>query len=806
MFFGAQAVAANSQGQGKPAAEGKPAAKGASPGNSKPPASDKQTPGSAATPVPNGVERPTGLNRVMPVASAIIIVLAMISSIVTFAIFTGLTPVKPARWVITAAVTVNFVMVAILIAFILREIFRLWSARARGKAGSRLHVRIVTLFSVVAAVPAILVAVVAAVTLDQGLDRWFSDRTRAIVQTSISVAQSYLREHGQVIRADLLAMANDFDRTRQILVIDDRRMQDFLNAQANVRAVPAAYLLRADRTVVFKAQGRGEREFLLPPANAVAQAADGTPIVIAPGETDQVGAVIKLKNYDDLYLYIARTVDQQVVSYLRDTQANFSEFQRLEQERYGVQLAFALIYVGFALLLMLSAILLGIRFADRLVAPIRSLISAADRVAQGKFDVTVPISEKAGDLDMLTTTFNTMTAEVRSQRNELLRANTTLDGRRRFMEAVLAGVTAGVIGVGRDGRITVINRSAITLLGRGRFVGQPITDVLPEISRIIAHAEAQPRRIVRSEITLNRDDKERTIAVRVASEQADPNDHSLVVTLDDITDLVSAQRSAAWADVARRIAHEIKNPLTPIQLSAERLRRKYGHTVGRDREIFDQCIETIVRQVGDIGRMVDEFSSFARMPKPIFFDEDIADVVRQSAFLMRVGNPGIEIVVTGTDEPLICRFDRRLISQGLTNVIKNATEAVSAIDNEARGGEGGRIEVSLQAGGAWVDILVTDNGVGLPAENRERLLEPYMTTREKGTGLGLAIVSRIMEEHGGNVTLGDAPAVARGGRGAQVRMRLKRELQDEDTADITPRRTADPAKDRPIPTASSAAE
>ncbi|MFN0263662.1 ATP-binding protein [Tepidamorphus sp. 3E244] len=713
----------------------------------------------------------SGLHRFLRQLGAVVIFLALVCSSLTFAIFTGFTPIQPDSDVIKIAVGVNFAFVVALLLLIMREAYRLIKARLRGEPGSRLNVRVVGLFSIVAAVPAILLAIVASVTLDRGLDRWFSDRTRAIVETSISVAQAYLREHGQVIRADIVAMAGDFDRTREILQVDPRRMQDFINAQANIRAVASAFIIKGDRTIVFKAEKDGGVDPLLPPPEAIQRAEGGSAVVIAPGQSDQVGAVIKLRNYDDLYLFVTRKVDQQVISYLQRTKANFAEFRLLEQGRFGVQFAFALVYIGFALVLMLSAILLGIRFADRLVAPIRRLIDAADGIAQGKLDVRVPVQKTESDLAMLSSTFNNMTGELRTQRNELLRANTMLDGRRRFMEAVLSGVTAGVIGVGREGKVTVVNRSAMTFLGPGRHVGLPIEDVLPEISSMISQAEAQPRRIVRGEIALTRGEKDRTIAVRVSSEQADPSDHSLVVTLDDISDLVSAQRSAAWADVARRIAHEIKNPLTPIQLSAERLRRKYGKKITEDKDIFEQCIETIVRQVGDIGRMVDEFSSFARMPKPTFANDDVADIVRQTVFMMRVGNPEITIETRNAEEALVARCDRRLISQALTNVVKNATEAVTAISDEERGGKG-KIVVAVETGPDWIDMTVTDNGVGLPAENRERLLEPYMTTREKGTGLGLAIVSRIMEEHGGFVSLEDAPAVADGGRGARVRLRM----------------------------------
>jgi two-component system nitrogen regulation sensor histidine kinase NtrY len=480
---------------------------------------------------------------------------------------------------------------------------------------------------------------------------------------------------------------------------------------------------------------------------------------------------------------VARTVDAQVINYLRTTQANAQQFQRFLENRTNVQAAFGLVYFGFALVLLLASIWVGIAFANRLVEPIRTLINAADRVAQGRFDFSVPVREDGGDLMRLSKTFNNMTSELRGQRNELLRANTKLDTRRRFTEAVLAGVTAGVIGVGRNGVINVVNRSAMTTLGGGRLVGRRINEILPEIIPLISQAEAQPRRIIRKEVALVRNGQQRTIDMRVSTEFADPTDHSLVVTLDDITDLVNAQRSSAWADIARRIAHEIKNPLTPIQLSAERLRRRYGKKVAEgDTEVFDQCVDTIIRQVGDIGQMVDEFSSFARMPKPTLEMSDLSEIVEQTTFMMRVGYPDITFTTDMRDKPVLALFDRRLISQALTNIIKNGTEAITAITDEERGGPG-MIEVSLEREGRNAVIHVTDNGVGLPDQNRERLLEPYMTTREKGTGLGLAIVGRILEEHGGTITLSDAPAVAEGGRGARISLVMPlKSAEDEQVA------------------------
>jgi two-component system nitrogen regulation sensor histidine kinase NtrY len=420
---------------------------------------------------------------------------------------------------------------------------------------------------------------------------------------------------------------------------------------------------------------------------------------------------------------------------------------------------------------LLSAVWIGLNFANVLVAPIRRLISAANVVSTGNLYVRVPVHESEGDLGQLGETFNRMTAELRTQRDDIVRARDVIDSRRRFTEAVLAGASAGVIGVDGAGCVSILNRSAERLIGcnEAEALGRPLAEVFPELAEFMAAAQAGAR--TQDQVTITRKGRERNLSVRMTSEQSSQSEHGYVVTLDDITELVAAQRTSAWADVARRIAHEIKNPLTPIQLSAERLRRKYGKVIGEDKGgVFEQCTDTIVRQVDDIRRMVDEFSKFARMPKSVIAAEDVADTVRQAAFLMRVGNADIDIEVDITEDPMPARFDRRLISQALTNLIKNATEAIAAVPPDELGK--GIIRVFAAREGGDIVIDVVDNGIGLPKENRSRLLEPYVTTREKGTGLGLAIVGRIVEEHGGHIELGDAADKIAGQRGAWIRLRF----------------------------------
>ncbi|MBB99509.1 MAG: PAS domain-containing sensor histidine kinase [Rhodobacteraceae bacterium] len=688
----------------------------------------------------------------------------------------GVTPIPPDGPVAQVAMVINGVLVAALLLLIGLELLSLWQARRRGRAAARLHGRIVTLFSFVAAVPAILVAILATITLDRGLDRWFEDRTRLIIDNALTVAQAYLQEHARVLRGDLIAMANDIDRAKAVYEFEPTRFDSFFQTQTSLRALLGAFLMKSDGTVITRIIVNPEMDVLLPPNQAFEQASGGEPVIIAPGVSNLVGGVMKLSAYDDMYLYVTRAMDKRVVDYMRLAEEGANQYTRMEQSRFGVQVAFALVYTGVTLVLLLSSIWIGFGFANMLVAPIRRLIGAADQVSKGNLYVQVETDKSAGDLANLGATFNNMTAQLRGQRDALLAANDQIDRRRRFTEAVLSGVTAGVIGVDDSGRITLVNRSALSLVGvsESALLDEPLAQAVPELAGIIEDVLARADdRMSETQVSLHRHGRERTVNVRVTSEQSTRSEHGFVVTLDDITDLVTAQRTSAWADVARRIAHEIKNPLTPIQLSAERIRRRYGKVIVEDRGIFDQCVDTIIRQVGDIGRMVDEFSSFARMPKPTMEVSDLRTTVREAAFLQGVANPDISIRTDLPESAVKMRFDQRLVGQALTNVIKNATESVLALPAEQVAD--GRIDIHLAQGDGKVVIDVTDNGIGLPVENRQRLLEPYMTTREKGTGLGLAIVKKILEEHGGGIELLDAPrdtAESSGGRGATVRLTL----------------------------------
>ncbi len=721
---------------------------------------------------------------------AIAVGIALLSATATFLVLAGLTPISPVHEVVVKLLLGNAATGLFLLAIIGREVWLVVRARRRGYAGSRLHVQIVGLFAVIAAVPTILVAVVASTTLDRALDRFFSSRTQAMIEQSLVVANAYVTEHFQAIRGEIMAMAYDLGRAKPMFDSDRERFQKFFTAQATARGLSAAMMIHADGSTVERADVKMDKAVVLPSKELLGKITETEPQVALIPEGDHVAAAVKLRGYDDIYLYVARVLDPRVVEQLRATQESVGEYANLESRRLGIQIAFWLMFAVIALIVLLSSAWIGLDFANRLVAPIRRLIGAANLVSTGNLDIQVPVRRSEGDLAQLGETFNKMTQELRTQHDDIVRARDVIDSRRRFTEAVLAGASAGVIGVNADGRITILNRSAERLLARteSEALGRPLAAVAPELGEIFKAARTGNQRLVQRQVTVSRNGQERNFSVRVTSEQAAESEHGYVITIDDVTELVLAQRSSAWADIARRIAHEIKNPLTPIQLSAERLRRKYGKVIVEDAAVFEQCTETIVRQVDDIKRMVDEFSRFARMPKPVIAAEDVADAVRQVVFLMRVGHPDIDFDVELPAESMPARFDRRLISQALTNIIKNATEAIGAVPTAELGR--GRIMVSARRDGKDVLIDVIDNGIGLPKENRARLLEPYVTTREKGTGLGLAIVGRILEEHGGHIELRDASEKVAGARGAWMQLRFATESIDVPDEPATEARAA----------------
>ncbi|MGH6946285.1 MAG: ATP-binding protein [Kiloniellales bacterium] len=694
----------------------------------------------------------------------LLVVAAIASGTTTFAAMTGSLPITLRPSSVLLLLNLDLVLLLALAALVSRRLVILWLARRQRKAGARLHARMVALFSLIAVLPTIVIATFSVVLFDVGLQGWFSERVRTALDGSLAVAQGYLHEHQQTITADVLAMAQDLNREGPLLLLDPQRLNQVMAAQAAVRSLTEAVIFDATGQVLARAGFSIVLEFDPQIPNwALRQAASGEPVVLTSEEDDRVRALVRLESLAGAFLYVGRPVDPQILGHIDRTKGAVRLYQELEGQRSGIQVTFALLFAVIALMLLLAAIWVGLAFANYLSRPIGALIDATEKVRGGDLAARVDEHEAGEEIGMLALAFNRMTNEIGRQQDQLLDANRQLDLRSRFIEAVLGGVSAGVLGLDTDGRITLPNRSACALLGleESALRGRPLGEVAPEMAELLADVRARPKRLRESSVMrVSQDGSQRTLRVRIAAELDSQGVVGYVVTFDDISELLSAQRKAAWSDIARRIAHEIKNPLTPIQLSAERLQRKYLSQVQGDSDTFRACTDTIVRQVGEIGRMVDEFSSFARMPAPVFSETDLCEIVRPTLPLEEQARPAIAYSLTLPEAPAMTLCDGQQVARAVINLLQNAAESIEAREG---GAPSGRIAVRLQQREGQLALEIVDNGRGLPKGDRHRLTEPYVTHREKGTGLGLAIVKKIMEDHGGELLLEDAS-----GGGAKV--------------------------------------
>jgi two-component system nitrogen regulation sensor histidine kinase NtrY len=586
---------------------------------------------------------------------------------------------------------------------------------------------------------------------------------QTVVENSATVARSYVEDQNRYIGDHVTLMGADLNRAAPALQESPVTFSHFLANLASYHAFPAAYLVDREGRILARAETADAPAYVIPPASSFKEADEGAISVPAFDSSDLMRAVYRLRAYPDAYLYVVRPVEKGIINHLREAEGSLISYREAAQSRERIQTIFALSYVETALLVLVGAVWLGMGAANAISGPVGRLVQAAGRVAGGDLSARVDAESDPEEIAVLSRAFNSMTHDLQAQQAALRRASEEAESRRQFIETVLAEVSAGVIGLDGEGRISAANRQAALLLalpgdhGRGR----PLSDVAPEIGAV---AESAGRGgDAEAEVDVVRGRETRRLQVR-ASRSKD----GLVLTFDDITRLVTAQRNAAWRDVARRIAHEIKNPLTPIQLSAERLRKKYRKDIAESElETFDRCTDTIVRQVGDIGRMVDEFSAFARMPAPKFAETDAGELIRAAVFAQRVASPDFTVELEEPVPDVVLLADGRMLAQALTNVLKNAAEAVGA-RHPGPAGPKGEVKARLVSDETGVVFEVEDNGVGLPAKDRDRLTEPYVTTREKGTGLGLAIVKRILEDHGGEIELADA----RRGQGALAILRL----------------------------------
>ncbi len=696
---------------------------------------------------------------------------ALVLGVATFTLLAGGISFGVGPNTVCVLVLASAVLLLLLGAVLAGRVTRVWVDRRRGSAGSRLHVRLVLMFAGVAVIPAILVAVFASFFFSLGIQSWFNDRVRTALHESVEASRGYLQQNEESIRSDAASMASDLANASPALATNPTWFDQFLNSQTGLRGLTVAALYEpVTGSVVAAASALGmlgpdplqdwtaER----PPEWARNVASSGEVAVFTTPDGGQVRAVVQMATQPALLLMIGRPIDQTILDHMKHTEQAVAEYDRLDQNRSGLEITFALIFSLVTLLVLAASTLIGLVIANQIARPIGRLILAAERVRGGDLEVRVPEVATEDEVAGLSRAFNRMTGQLASQRRELMDAYSQIDERRRFTEAVLSGVSAGVIGLDAAGLITLPNSAASRLMEMDllQAVGRRLDLVAPEFAPLLDAVLADPGCEHTAEIRVGPPARRRVLLARIAADRQSGRQAGLggfVATFDDITELQSAQRKAAWADVARRIAHEIKNPLTPIQLSAERLKRRFAREITSDPETFAQCADTIVRHVGDIGRMVDEFSAFARMPVPVIRPADLSQIAREALVLQRAARPEIAWTTLLPDRGPVVACDRRLIGQALTNLLNNAAEAVLM-----RPGAGS-ISLGLDDRPAEgrVTFVVTDDGIGLPVqEDRLRLMEPYVTHKPKGTGLGLAIVKKVMEDHGGSVSLedrGDGP-------------------------------------------------
>ncbi len=655
----------------------------------------------------------------------------------------------PASRIILMVVLGNLALILTLAGMVGWRVIRLLREQGRD-AGARLHVRFVVLFALAAVVPAIVVALFFGALVTRGVEHWFSKRVRTVVENSATVARSYLNEQTNTLAGDIQAMATDLNRDEPVFRSSPMTFGRILEGQAAARPFPAAYVVDHEGRILASAEAGNAPAFLAPSPQTL-RSVDGGDVAEKTFERAAlIRGIYRLRAYGDAYIYVVRRVEPGIFNNLAAASGALQEYREAEANRQQVQAVFLITYVETVLLVVVGAIWLGMGAANAVTAPVARLVAAAHRVSAGDLSARVETHKAPEEIAVLSRAFNRMTHDLQAQQMALKAASVEAESRREFIETVLAGVSAGVLGLDAEGRISAANQQAHALLGLGAdALGRRLDEAAPELAP--AAAAARARGEAEEELDVVREGETRRLRLRASGAP----DGGLVLTFDDITRLVTAQRSAAWRDVARRIAHEIKNPLTPIQLSAERIRRKYRKEITSDLETFDRCTDTIVRQVGDIGRMVDEFSAFARMPAPKFEPQSANELLRQAVFAQRVADPAASIELVEPASEIILMCDGRMAAQALANILKNAGEAI-VTRRQTEPEVKGRIVARLVADERGVAFEVEDNGVGLPASGREQLTEPYVTTREKGTGLGLAIVKRIQEEHGGELLLQDA--------------------------------------------------
>lgn len=651
---------------------------------------------------------------------------------------------------ILATDTIVFLGLAI---FTAKKILEIWAERKQGLAGSKLHVRFSLIFAALSVAPAVMMTLLSVFFFHFGIQDWFSNRVKSALAESVSVAQSYLEEHKRTVSKDAGLMAYDLDKQLNKLKYDRNKMDAYLTHMTSLRSLSEAMIFDDAQNILGRSNLTFALQFEPIPLDAINQAKNEKIVFLSNLHKDRIRALVRLPTTPDIYLFVGRSVDPTVLNHLRKAEAIFAEYGILEGKRLGFEIVVIALFLVISLLLLMLSIWIGLIMARKLVRPIRDLIEASEQIRKGNLNVRVVERDSKDELNILSRSFNRMTLKLKKQQKDLLDANKTLDERRRFIESILSGVSSGVIRLDLQGKIVYPNDIASNLLERplDNCRGKRLSTLVPELHPILKQAFSLESSLSENQVEINLNGSLRIFMVHIVPEKTDDIVQGYVITLDDITKLIAAQKQAAWSDAARRVAHEIKNPLTPIHLSAERLKRKYLQEIKTDPRSFLECIDTITRQVNFIGHLVSEFSAFARMPTPLMSKNNINDILSSTIELQKTSHPSIKFSLKTASKELWMQCDEQQIHQALMNIIKNAAEAL--LENTTTRAQAPSIAIKMENKKDTIEIFITDNGPGFPSNGKDTLLDPYITTRSKGTGLGLAIVKKIIEDHMGKIYL-----------------------------------------------------
>jgi two-component system nitrogen regulation sensor histidine kinase NtrY len=694
------------------------------------------------------------------------LIAASLAATVTFVAVSDIDPIEPVSRDVLALILANTIIIGILALIIVQRYIATRTAK-KGEEGARLARRFLLLFSLSAVIPALVVSLFLWAAISRGFDTWFGERIVTLVEQTATLARENVEEYSDALEEDTRLAATDVNNALEGLTEEPEAFSSYLGMQAFLRNMQVGYVIDAQGKPLAIGENSGGEGFYRRPTEDMFADADTGEVVLSLFENEGfTTSLIKLGNMDDVYLYLAKPLDREAFARLRRAEQALEEYRIAGDLSTRSQTLFVVAYGQIVALVLLMAIRLALEAAGRITGPIGRLASAAQSVRDGNLDVRVPLPSSKDEVRALTRSFNVMTEQLGAQRSALISAREEAEDRRLFLETLLAEVSAGVIRIDENFIVTLANPSAQKLLDDpAALEGRHLEEVIPAFMPYSEDALATGQPIDTS-LDLRAASGARHFRLKAARDSTG----GLVLTFDDATRLVNAQRQLAWRDVARRIAHEIRNPLTPIQLSAERLRRRYAKLVPEDDTVFERCTDTILRQVSDIGRMVEEFSGFARMPKPTLKTFDLARMLDETSFSQQVVSPDIKVTVKHARQPLVISGDERLLGQAIGNIVKNAAEAIERLPETTEAT--GNIDLYTQESDDWIAIIIEDNGPGFPEEARDRLLEPYVTTREKGTGLGLAIVNRIIVDHGGSIQL-DGREERR--QGARVRITLPKQ-------------------------------